>query len=196
MVWDYEESAIYINLESEGLLNFYNNEPHTMILGVIQLSEPKGFTKLLKSPEVIKQILETGKAEETILQLDRFVVTPGTRTSLLIDRAQDAKVVGVVAGYFNFDAIKSSRLFKIPPIIKEDGVFSTTYKATPGILGLHFVLGSHQFIDVKILDYDAELGKIVEKESLDDARDSEVVITVEDLKREYKDFKPTMKLSD
>ena len=106
MVWDYEESAIYINLESEGLLNFYNNEPHTLILGVIQLSEPKGFTKLLKSPEVIKQILETGKVEEPILQFDRFVVTPGNRSSLLIDRAQDTKVVGVVAGYFNFDAIK------------------------------------------------------------------------------------------
>lgn len=192
--WAYEKKAILLDFDADKNLNYYNGDEHTLALGVFQVSEMDQFLKLLKHPDKVKEMLETGKSEETILQFDRYVISPGYRSTAILDRAKGSKLVGVVAGYFNFNPLNDSRLFEIPADVKSEGIFSKTYSATPGVLGAHLFLGAQNFTDAKTLLYDADKEQIVEVDSLDSLRDPEVTLTSSDIKKEYDDFEPARKL--
>ncbi|MER1967069.1 type VI secretion system lipoprotein TssJ [Castellaniella sp. GW247-6E4] len=154
--WDYARSAIQIELASDDNLNAYFNQPHTLVMGVFQLEDPKTFMKLLGDSGKLKTILATGDAGQDIVQLDRYVVSPGKRTILDIDRVQNTKFVGIVAGYYDFDATASARLFRIPLNIQTSGLVSTTYKAEPAHLALRVQLGRTRIANAQSLTFDAD----------------------------------------
>jgi len=154
--WDYAPKAIQIELASDDNLNAYFNQPHTLVMGVFQLDDAKAFMKLLGDSGKLKTILATGDAGQDVIQLDRYVVSPGKRTILDIDRVQDTKFVGIVAGYYDFDPAASARLFRIPLNIQSSGLVSTTYKAEPAHLALRLQLGRTRIANAQSLTFDAD----------------------------------------
>ncbi len=154
--WPYEQDAILVDLVSDLTLNFYSNQSHTLVLGVFQLSDQKAFVDLLAKPEAVMKVLVGGKTAPEVVQFDRYVVSPGKKTTLKIDRVQGAKFVGFVAGYYQIKPVQAARLFRIPLNIETSGIVTTTYKAEPAVLALRLFLGNDRIVNAEVLTYDFE----------------------------------------
>ncbi len=154
--WDYKRDGIQIELMASADINAYFNQSHTLVLGIMQLEDSKLFLKLLGDKKTLVSMLASGDPGKDILHMDRYVVSPDKRTVLNIDRVQNAKFVGIVAGYYDFDPTKAARLFRIPLNIQTDGLVSTTYKAEPANLALRFYLGRQQITNAQSLTFDPD----------------------------------------
>ena len=154
--WPYAKNAIMIELASDVDLNFYANRSHTIVLGVLQFDDEKAFPKLLTQPADISKALSSGNLPTGALQLDRYVVSPDARLLLEIDRVQDAKFIGIVAGYYQFDPSRSARYFRIPLNMQSSGVITKDYKAEPAVLALRLALGSQRIVNAESLTHDAD----------------------------------------
>ena len=151
--WDYEKDAISIEINADEQLNQFENEAHTLLLGVYQMADPAAFYKLSADSTAMSTSLENGTAGDGFINLTRFVVTPGGKAIVTLDRAQKAKYVGLIAGYFEIDAPRAARLFEIPLSVDSKGLFTTTYSAAPAKLALRLKLGSDSFINAERLNH-------------------------------------------
>lgn len=165
--WDYSRDAIQIELVANADLNSYFNQPHTLVLGLFQLEDSKAFLQLVNDPATLTKILASGRGDSSILQLDRYVVSPDKRTVLTLDRVQDAKFLGVVAGYYSFDAPGASRLFRIPLNIEKNGWVTTSYTASPANLAIRLFLGRNRIVNAQSLTFDPDKKPNVETIPLD-----------------------------
>lgn len=156
VTWAYQRNGIQIELIAGSDLNAYFNQPHTVVLGVLQLEDSKSFLQLLNDRKTLTHMLASGDIGSDILHMDRYVVSPGKRDILDIDRVQDARYVGIVAGYYNFDPPGAARLFRIPINIRSEGMISTTYAATPANLALRLQLGRQRIVNAQSLTFDAD----------------------------------------
>lgn len=154
--WDYARDAIQIELDSSPDLNEFFSQPHTAVLGVFQVADAKTFAALLKDTDKLKQILASGHAGSDVLQLDRFVVSPDKHVILTLDRVQEARYVGLVAGFYYFQIDNAARLFRIPLNMDSSGIISTTYTAQPAHLALKLQLGRQRITNARSLTFDAD----------------------------------------
>ncbi len=140
--WDYAENGILIEIQADARLNQFQGEAHTLLLGVYQMDDAAPFFKLTADSSALARGLESGKGGDGFIQFSRYVVVPGQRTILSLDRAQKAKFVGIAAGFYQMDAAGSARLFEIPLTVVSEGLVTTTYQAAPAVLALRLGLGS------------------------------------------------------
>lgn len=178
--WDYARGAIQIELVANADMNAYFNQAHTLVLGLFQIDDAKTFMQLVNDPKTLTQMLASGNPGKEILQLDRYVVSPDKRTLLTLDRVQDAKYLGVVAGYYNFDAQGASRLFRIPLNIQKDGWVTTTYTARPSNLAIRLFLGRQRIVNAQSLTFDPDKKPDVETIPLD-IKNPEIELTDKEL---------------
>jgi predicted component of type VI protein secretion system len=168
--WPYAKEAILVDMVADIDLNFYSNQPHTLVLGVVQVADAKVFVDWLAKPEAVLKTLVNGKAATEVLKFERYVVSPGKKTALKIDRVQEAKFVGFVAGYYQFNELQAARLFKIPLNVRTSGIITTSYKAEPAVLALRLFLGSDRIVNAESLTYDFEKKMVVETVPLDSTK--------------------------
>jgi hypothetical protein len=193
--WPYAKEAILVDMVADIDLNFYSNQPHTVVLGVVQVADAKVFVDWLAKPEAVLKTLVSGKAATEVLKFERYVVSPGKKTALKIDRVQDAKFVGFVAGYYQFNAIQAARFFKIPLNIQTSGIVTTTYKAEPAVLALRLFLGSDRIVNAESLTYDFEKKVVIETVPLDSSK-PEVSLTDGRVSEAKASSEAAMKLTD
>lgn len=193
--WDYQKNAVMIDLVAGNDLNFYANEPHTLVLGIFQLADSKPFVKMLADPVQMTKTLESGRGGESVLQLDRYIVSPGRRTTIVLDRVQDARFIGVAAGYYQGSGAPVARLFHVPLNIRTEGMVSTTYIASPAVLATRLYLGSEQIVNAEMLTYDAEKQKVIEDVPIN-LKSPEIKLTPEELKMSEESSQAAMKLSN
>lgn len=160
--WDYQRNGIQIELIAAADLNAYFDQPHTLILGVFQLEDSKTFMQLANDAKTLTAMLASGQASTGILHMERYVVSPGTREVLDIDRVQDARFIGIAAGYYRFDPPGAARLFRIPLNIRSEGLVSTTHTAAPANLALRLYLGRQRILNAQSLTFDADAAPNVE----------------------------------
>ena len=151
--WDFEKDAISIEINADERLNEFENEAHTLLLGIYQMADPAVFYKMTSDSSTMSASLENGKAGDGFIDFARFVVTPGGKAVVNLDRAQKSKYVGLVAGYYQMDAPRAARLFEIPLTIDSKGFFTTTYAAEPATLALRLKLGTEGFINAERLNH-------------------------------------------
>lgn len=193
--WPYAKEAILVDMVADIDLNFYSNQPHTLVLGVVQVADAKVFVDWLAKPEAVLKTLVSGKAATEVLKFERYVVSPGKKTALKIDRVQEAKFVGFVAGYYQFNDLQAARLFKIPLNVRTSGIITTSYKAEPAVLALRLFLGSDRIVNAESLTYDFEKKMVVETVPLDSSK-PEVSLTDGRVGEAKASAKAAMKLTD
>jgi hypothetical protein len=137
----------------------------------------------------------SGKAATEVLKFERYVVSPGKKTALKIDRVQEAKFVGFVAGYYQFNELQAARLFKIPLNVRTSGIITTSYKAEPAVLALRLFLGSDRIVNAESLTYDFEKKMVVETVPLDSSK-PEVSLTDGRVGEAKASAEAAMKLTD
>lgn len=182
IAWDFAENAILIELEADPRLNDHAGEAHTLVLGVYQMEDSATFYKLVADTAVLAKGLESGKGGDGFVQFVRYVVTPGQRTILSAARAQKAKFVGIVAGYYQMNAATSTRLFEVPLTVISDGLVTTTYKAAPATLVVRLNLGADGVVNAQRLNLDPTLKKTTAAVPLDGGG-KELKVTAQEIKR-------------
>jgi type VI secretion system VasD/TssJ family lipoprotein len=160
--WPFEKDAILVDLVMDHDLNLFNDQAHTLVLGLYQTAEETSFQKILTSAELISNTLTLGANSEGILQLDRYALNPGKRIILKVNRVQGTKYVGVIAGYYNQETATSTRIFRIPLNMESEGWITKSYTAIPSVLAFRLFLGKSGIVNSQPLTYDADKKAVVE----------------------------------
>lgn len=140
--WRFAKDAVTLDILATPNLNLVNNEPHTLVLAVLQMRDVTVFRKLVADTDALGAVLEGGPPGDGFLEVTRYVVSPGTRATLSLDRAENARLVGVAAGYYEFDAANAARVFEVPVNMTRKGWFTHHYEAAPGPLVVRLGLGA------------------------------------------------------
>ncbi|WP_080420114.1 type VI secretion system lipoprotein TssJ [Burkholderia ubonensis] len=145
--WDYAPDELRIDIDSSTRLNEYRNTSHTLLLAIFQTGDAQALRNLADDPDQMRKALAGSAAEAGFIQTTRYVVAPSASVALSIDRAQQARYIGIVAGYYDADGPRAVRLFDVPLKVEKRGWFSPTYRATPRTLELKLRLGAHSIVD-------------------------------------------------
>lgn len=142
--WTYEKDGIEVALKADLKLNYDDGMPHTLVVCLYQLKDPNAFNQLSGDIDGIYKLLECGLFDAGVATAKRLIVHPGQDIGVKLDRAEGAKYVAVVAGYYTLEKSRMIRLFDIPVVVEESGFLKKTKTAKPGMLKIELELGPAQ----------------------------------------------------
>ena len=116
--WVFGENQIKLHIKTSQDLNFFDNNPHNLLLAVFQMSDPNMFNSLKSSTEGLQKLLvmDDFDASLAILNVKKIELAPGSSKTELLDRAKSAKYVGIIAGYFYLNPDRVAEIVSIEPI--------------------------------------------------------------------------------
>ncbi len=138
--YTYQKEAITITLRADPQLNLYQGSPHTLVLCTYQLKDPNAFNQLVDERDGLPKLLECGRFDGSVAYTKRLVVQPGQLAVETLDRAEGAKYISVVAGYYSLQKATVVRLYQFPVTAKS---------STPGNLAIELYLGPQAILDTK-----------------------------------------------
>ncbi|MFO7595648.1 MAG: type VI secretion system lipoprotein TssJ [Desulfocurvibacter africanus] len=150
VVWSHARDAISLEIVADESLNLYAGEPHTLALCVHQLSDPDKFGELSGTPSGVLALLKCDSFDASVSGYRRIVAQPGEQKILLLDRAENARFIGISAGYYNVNPAQATRLFEIPIDEHKQGYipfFRDTVRQ-PGRLKIDLLLDPQEIQDV------------------------------------------------
>ena len=149
--WTYEVRAINLLVKATADVNSVSGRPHSIAVGVFQMNDPNTFSGLSVTREGAVELMQKRKIDETIVDFQLLTIRPGERQNISIARAETAKYIGVISGYFRLNPRTDVKIFQIPVREIERGVVEKTLawaslvsddaKAVPGILNVEIDLG-------------------------------------------------------
>ena len=142
--WRYEKEAIQLHLKADFQLNLYEGTPHTLLICVYQLRDPNTFNQLAGDNNGLYKLLECGLFDASVAGSERLIIHPGQDLTFTLNRAEGAKYVAIVAGYYFLYKERMVRLFDIPVIIEKKGWIKRTKILKPGLLNIELTLGPQQ----------------------------------------------------
>jgi len=113
-VYGYEKDAISLHLKGDPKLNLFEKRPHTLLVCVYQLRDPNALNQVLQDAEDVSKLLECGRFDPSIVNAKKFILQPGKEITEALDRAEGARYIGIVAGYYNLDKQRASRILPVP----------------------------------------------------------------------------------
>lgn len=99
--WAYKPAAIPLHVRASPDLNLYQGKPHVLKICVYQLSETRKFDDLRQSDAGVRKLMRCEADDPSISLAQSYFIQPAMDKTIPMDRAQGAKYVGIVAGYFN-----------------------------------------------------------------------------------------------
>ncbi len=149
--WIYEVRAINLVIKAAADVNSVSGRPHSIAIGIFQMNDPNTFSGLKETREGAVELLQKGKIDESIVNFQLINIRPGEQKKVSISRAQTAKHIGVIAGYFKLNPKTDIELFEIPRRAIKRGVIEKALafvsliadeaKAIPGKLNVFIDLG-------------------------------------------------------
>lgn len=139
--WGYAPGSIKLHYTADRLLNRVGEKPHTLLLTVHQMSDPNVFNKLTQYEGGLRKLLEGRSVDPAITAVQKYFVEPGESKTIVLDRAENTKWVGLAAGYYSLDAGKATRVFEIPVAVTSKGFISKEKVAQIPPLELYLVFG-------------------------------------------------------
>jgi type VI secretion system VasD/TssJ family lipoprotein len=123
------KDAVSLAFEADRNLNWRGGEPHTLALCVYQLSDTKAFEGLAANEDGLHRLLQCTGFDPSVVAARRVIVQPGKGRRVTMDRAEGARYVGIVAGYYAVDRDRVVRILRIP--LQEQGTFFKTMVPAP-----------------------------------------------------------------
>jgi len=149
--WTYAKRAITVSISAPADLNSVSGRPHSLAIGVFQLSDPNTFSGLSVTMEGAVELLQKGQIDETVAGFTLINVRPGEQKKVTLNRAQSAQHLGMIVGYYNLNPTKDIKVFPIPMRAQERGLvekglvaltlISDEAKAFPDKLNIYVDLG-------------------------------------------------------
>ena len=139
--WSYADDGFQIEIQADPRLNEAGGQPHVLALSVVQMDDPSAFNAFTSSADELKTLLLASSPPKGILSLQRLYIAPGEKRSLQLVRVENAKYVGLVAGYDYLDTARSARLYRIGVQVSSSGLIVKTRTAAPEPLKISLLLG-------------------------------------------------------
>jgi len=141
--WTFETGAIRIGYRADPMLNAYDGAAHTVMLIVYQLAGPETFADLAKKRDGLQSLLEGKRFDTSVAGVGTFIIQPGREGVIRLDRSENARWVGIAAGYYSLDTDRAAAVYSIPVVTKKTGIFRkrTTVRVSPLLIDLS--LGTH-----------------------------------------------------
>jgi type VI secretion system VasD/TssJ family lipoprotein len=168
--WVYEVRAINMAIQAASDVNSVSGRPHSIAIGIFQMNDPNTFSALAvdqAGPEGAFELLQKGRIDDSIVNFQLISMRPGEQKKISISRAQTAKYIGVIAGYFKLNPKTDVKIFKIPARPVKRGIvekvlavttlISDEAKALPDKLSIFVDLGrtgSKQIVTIGVNDGD------------------------------------------
>lgn len=112
--WSYEKDAISLHITGDPELNLYQKKAHTLILCTYHLKDLNGFNQLVDEKGGLEKLLECTRFDQSVTYSKRLVIQPSQELTESMNRTEDARYLGIVAGYYSLKKDHSTRLFPIP----------------------------------------------------------------------------------
>ncbi|UDJ82083.1 type VI secretion lipoprotein TssJ [Kosakonia oryzae] len=151
IAWNFSPSSIVFDIRSDEQLNNEKGQPHTLVLVIVQMKDIIPYYQYISSRDNLDSIISSGNNDTIFNQVKRYVIPPGIKSRLVMDRLPSTRYVAVVAGYLNFSPDKSQKVFNIPVEFSRAGLFWLHKFGRPLPLFVEINLGEHFISDAKIL---------------------------------------------
>ena len=111
--WSYEKDAINLHFTGDVALNQYQKQAHSLIVCAYHLKDLNGFNQLIDEKGGLERLLECNRFDTSVTYSKRLVVQPNQDMSENLSRTEDAKYLGIVAGYYS---LKKEHVVRAYPI--------------------------------------------------------------------------------
>ena len=149
--WVYEVRAINLVVRAASDVNSVSGRPHSIAVGIFQMNDPNTFSGLAVTREGAVELLQKGKIDDTIVNFQLLNLRPGELKKVSISRANTARYIGVISGYYKLNPQTDTKVFAIPVRAIKRGIVEKTLafaslisdeaKAVPGKLNVFVDLG-------------------------------------------------------
>ncbi len=144
----YAAKAIQIHYRADENLNRYEEKAHSLMLVVYQVTDVKWFNGYIKDAAGLATLLSAEKPDQSVLAVDRFFIEPGETNQIELDRYENVKWVGIVAGYYDLAPGQVTRSYEMPVLFETKGTFFKTNQAKMGLLGMNLYFGPSSIQEV------------------------------------------------
>jgi type VI secretion system VasD/TssJ family lipoprotein len=159
--WGFEKDAIRLHLVGDPQLNLYQKHPHSLLLCLYHLRDPNGWQQLIDEQGGLARLLDCSRFDPSVTYSKRFVVQPGQEVTELVDRADGAKFLGIVAGYYDLQKQRSLRFY---PIRITEFEKDSMLVQKPAKLDVDLYLGPHEIKELLDIPKDTPTVKGKEKQ--------------------------------
>jgi len=121
----YIKGGINFHLRGDGRLNVYQQVPHALIVCAYQLKDANAFNQTLEEKEGLAKLLECHRFDGSVHYAKRLIVQPGQDIYEAMEKTDGTHMLGIVAGYYNFDRKKATKVLALPmsgiPMFRKPG---------------------------------------------------------------------------
>ena len=121
--WEFSPEGIVLNFNADEFLNEVDGTPHSIQVVVYQLEGTEIFRNLIDIPKGVEKLLSGQRFDEKVSDVKKFFIEPGQIKSVVFDRQENTKHIGIVAGYYNLFPKKAVQIYDISFEIMEKGFF-------------------------------------------------------------------------
>jgi type VI secretion system VasD/TssJ family lipoprotein len=146
--WAYEKEAIRMHIKADDKLNLDEGEAHTLLLCAYQLSDPNTFNQLANDQDGLYRLLECSLFGNGAAAAKRMIIQPGQDINMALDRAEGARYVAMVAGYYILEKERMVKMVEIPEYVEKKGFIKKSKTRKPARLNIDLVLGPQQITTV------------------------------------------------
>lgn len=154
VTFSYKENAIKLHIDADRELNRFRGDANSLHLCMYQLRNPNEFNRLSNNEDGLYQLLDVncGFSDGSVADATPITVQPGERETYIYNRAEEARYVGFVAGYYNLEKERIVRLERVPVVLiqKKTGMFSKKVEVpvVPDML-INLKLGPEQILSIE-----------------------------------------------
>ncbi len=167
VVWSYATDSVLFEISADPGLNQFDGQSHTLLLGIYETADAQAFRNLAADPNALAETMATGKVPPTFAQFSRYVVAPGQHSYLILDRAQNTRSIGLVAGYAQFGTANAARQFDVPVVTKTTGFIFRTHTKLPGPLVVRLNLGAQGILNAEVQPGGPDAATLARAQQLD-----------------------------
>lgn len=126
---DYSDDGIQLSVSTTSDLNAYHHQPNSCSLFVIQSENRGALDRLIADSTLLQTIFNGENKAQGILQMNQYTLMPGQTVSTSLPRAERARFVAVIAGYYPSPGPDSSFISAFPQKLIKTGFFFPEYSA-------------------------------------------------------------------
>jgi len=120
--WEYKPQSIKISINADIMLNEFQGTSHALQLVFYQFDNINKFVELAEYRDGLKKLLKAQNFDSSVQAIKKIFIDPGEKNVLILDRAEKAKYIGIVAGYFDLVPGRSTYFSEIPHKIEKKGI--------------------------------------------------------------------------
>jgi type VI secretion system VasD/TssJ family lipoprotein len=110
----YEKESIILKIRSDPQLNRFQGQPHSLALCTYQMKDPNAFNQLADERNGLSRLMECERFDPSVLSSKRIIVHPARQMKEARDRAEGARYLGIVAGYYPLEKSRALLLYPLP----------------------------------------------------------------------------------